>query len=101
MNETLIKTLQARDWFAGQAMSWASCHEWADISYAMASKRAFRMADAMLIARGDASPGITTRDWYAGLALERMQYFTPDAISVARAAYDEADDMMAARKVQQ
>lgn len=40
-----------RDWFAGQALSWAGHNEWFNSDPKHVAERAYRMADAMLAAR--------------------------------------------------
>ena len=42
-----------RDWFAGQALAWAGHDGWLARDHENIAKRAYRMADAMLAARGD------------------------------------------------
>ena len=48
------------------------------------------------------SEGMSTRDWFAGQALQGLiatdRQFTHSIPAVARLAYDYADDMLAARR---
>ena len=42
-----------RDWFAGQALEWVGHNEWFSSDPKHVAERAYRMADAMIAARGD------------------------------------------------
>ena len=53
-NNVFATGMSLRDWFAGQAIAWAGMKEWASYDEKHAAERAYRMADAMLAARGDA-----------------------------------------------
>ena len=45
--------MSLRDWFAGQALAWAGHDGWLIRDPENMAKRAYRMADAMIAARGD------------------------------------------------
>ena len=44
--------MSLRDWFAGQALSWAGHDNWTSSTPKHLAERAYQMADAMLAARG-------------------------------------------------
>lgn len=43
--------MSLRDWFAGQALSWAGHNNWTSSDPKHLAERAYQMADAMLAAR--------------------------------------------------
>jgi hypothetical protein len=57
MNDTQhpdsVSGMSLRDWFAGQALAQANREVWENHKYEDVAKRAYGIADAMLLARGE------------------------------------------------
>ena len=50
-NQIIGGGMTLRDWFAGQALSWAGHYNWTSSTPKHLAERAYQMADAMLEAR--------------------------------------------------